>query len=83
MKQGEGIFLGTLDEDSGCAFIAAIGIIQDQSPVTKVVWKRLSKTVLPNPQGGFAPWRERCFLFNGKRAEAYNFAADFIIHFPE
>lgn len=83
MKKGDGIFLGKLDEGTGRAVIEAIGVIQDQSPVTSVRWKKISKTVFPNPQGGFPPWRDRCFLFNGQRAEAYNLASDFLIHFPD
>ncbi len=83
MKKGEGIFLGKLDEDTGKAHIQAIGVIQDQKPATTVRWKRISKTVFPNPQGGVPPWRERCFLFDGSRAEAYNFAAEFELHFSD
>lgn len=83
MRKGDGIFLGKLDEDTGKALVEAIGIIQDQNPVTSVNWKRISKSVSPNPQGGFPPWRERCFLFEGRRAEDYNFPAEFLIHFPD
>ena len=83
MKKGEGIFLGKLDEDTGRAHIEAIGIIQDQKPVTSVRWKRISKTVFPNPQGGVPPWKERCFLFDSDRAQNYNLAAEFLIQFPD
>jgi hypothetical protein len=83
MKKGDGVFLGKLDLDTGQASVEAIGIIQDQAPVTRVRWKRLSKMVYPNQQGGFPPWQAQCFLFNGRRAEVYGFAADFHIHFPE
>ena len=83
MKKGEGVFLGKLDEDTGRAHIEAIGIIQNQRPATSVHWKRISKTVFPNPQGGVSPWRERCFLFDGGHAEDYNLAAEFLLHFPD
>jgi len=83
MKSGDGIFLGKLDEDTGRALIEVIGILENQKPVTTVTWKRVSKTVFPNPQGGFQPWRERCFLFNHERAIDYNLPAEFLIHFPE
>lgn len=80
---GDGIFLGKLDLDTGYALIEAVGIIQDQHPVTSVKWKRISKSVQPNRQGGFPPWQNQCFLFNGQRAEAYNLGAEFLIHFPD
>ena len=83
MKKGDGVFLGKLDEDTGRAHLHAIGILQNHKPATLVRWKRISKTVFPNPQGGIPPWKERCFLFDGSRAEAYNLAADFLSHFPD
>lgn len=82
MRKGDGIFLGKLDEDVGSALIEAIGIFNDQAPVKTVNWKRISKTVYPNRQGGFQPWRERCFLFSSNRAIDYNLPAEFLIHFP-
>jgi hypothetical protein len=83
MKKGDGIFLGKLDLDTGRALIEAVGIIEDQNPATRVRWKRVSKTVFPNPQGGFPPWQDQCFLFNGQRAEVYNLATEFQVHFPD
>lgn len=83
MKKGDGIFLGKLDEDTAKANIYAIGIVGNQKPVTLVRWKRISKVVFPNPQGGIPPWRERCFLFEGTRAEVYNLAAEFLTCFPD
>ncbi|QTN21530.1 hypothetical protein HZ992_15210 [Rhizobacter sp. AJA081-3] len=82
VRTGDGVFLAKYDPDLGVGTIVAIGVFQNQKPANRVSWKSMRKTVSPNPQGGVPPWRERCFLFEGTRAEAYNFAADFQIHFP-
>ena len=83
MRAGDGILLARFDEDVGRGQIAAIGILLDDRPVTRVDWRRYRRQVSPNPQGGVPPWRERCFCFEGARADAYNFAADFLSEFPD
>jgi hypothetical protein len=82
IRVGDGIFLGKLDADLGVGCIVAIGIVQNAKPVTSVSWKQTRRSVHPNPQGGLAAWRERCFLFNGGPADRYNLAGEFLHHFP-
>lgn len=83
IRAGDGVLLGKLDPDLGIGRIVAIGIVLNAKPVTSICWKRINRDVHPNPQGGLAAWRERCFLFNSGPAEKYNLAADFLQHFPE
>lgn len=83
IKVGDGIFLGKLDPDLGVGQIVAIGIIQNAKPATSVAWKPVRRTVHPNPQGGLAAWRERCFLFSAGPADKYNLAGEFLHHFPD
>lgn len=83
MKVGDGVFLGRLDADLGLGRIVAIGIVQTAKPVTSVTWKRINRNVSPNPQGGLAAWRERCFVFSPGPADRYNLAGEFLHHFPD
>lgn len=83
MKVGDGVFLGKLDPDLGIGRIVAIGIVLNARPTTEVSWKQYGRTVHPNPQGGLAAWRERCFLFASGPAERYNLIGDFISQFPD
>ena len=83
IKAGDGIFLGKLDPDLGVGRIVAIGIVRNAKPVTSVSWKQIRRNVYPNPQGGLAAWRERCFLFNAGPVDRYNLAGEFLHHFPD
>ena len=82
LRIGDGVFLAKLDPDLGIGQIVAIGIVQDAKPTTKVVWKPYKRDIHPNPQGGLAAWRERCFMFNAGPADRYKLAADFLQAFP-
>lgn len=82
VKVGDGVLLGKLDPDLGIGRIVAIGVVQNAKPATSIKWKRLNRDVHPNPRGGLAAWRERCFLFDSGPASKYNLIGDFLQHFP-
>jgi hypothetical protein len=82
IRTGDGVFLGKLDPDLGVGRIVAIGIAHTAKPVTSVSWKQVHRNVHPNPQGGLAAWRERCFLFSAGPADRYNLAGEYLHHFP-
>ena len=82
IRIGDGVFLGRLDPDMGIGRVVAIGIVNDERPVTSVTWKSVSVDLHPNSQGGIPAWRERCFKFDGKIAEGYDLAQRFRKHFP-
>lgn len=83
MKLGDGVFLGRLDPDLGVGRIVAIGIVLNAKPVNSVSWRQIHRNVHPNPQGGLAAWRERCFLFSSGSSDRYNLAGEFLHHFPD
>lgn len=82
LKKGDGVFLGKLDVDLGVGRVVAIGIVQD-AKAPRILWKAYKRDIHPNPQGGIAAWKERCFLFNGGPADRYNLAGDFRQCFPD
>lgn len=82
IRVGDGVFLGKLDPDLGVGRIVAIGIARNSKPTTVIDWKILKRDVYPDPKGGIAAWRERCFLFDDVPAKRYNLSGEFLGKFP-
>jgi hypothetical protein len=83
VKIGDGILLARFDIDESAGEVVAIGIVQNEKPATKVLWKPIRFKLFPNPQGGVAQWKkEVCFKFNEQPAKRYKLAEIFAKHFP-